>query len=570
MDRMFTNFKLRSSRRRVVPVLTILVLALSLIGPAAGAAPVRPDSGAVLEGAKSPEKPAESTAPALKVAEPTPAAADNTKRIHVTGFRFSGELPVAEADLQQVAAGQAGKGLTLNDLNQLAGQITHYLRGRGYPVATAYIPAQTISDGQVEITVIPGKYGAIIINNQARIIDDRLKKMAAGLKVGDVVTKAELERVLLLINDLPGVDVKATLASGQNAGTTELTLNVIDTDKYSGSAYADNWGNRFTGAVRGGFGVNVANLSHYGDVLQIGGQTAGDGLKGCNFDYDLPLGYRGARLAFDYSRIDYTLGKDFEDLDASGDTTVAGFTVSYPFRRSRNINLSGTIGFDYKDLNDELSGSDTPKTDRIWKLGINGNYNDRRGGVNQYALTWSYGDLSLDDAGAALTDSNSSKTAGGFNKLSLNYRRQRQLNPKYSMGIQFSGQLSDSNLDSSEKLYLGGADGVRAYPQGEAASDQGGLLTVEFKRSISKWSNPKNYFYLANFYDLGFGQLNKELWDGADEENYRTLSDIGLGVGWMRRNFNLRLDYAVKLGGGDAESDTDRSGRIWLQCVRCF
>jgi hemolysin activation/secretion protein len=569
---MLASFQFKIGRRFAVSGFLTLAALLSFTASAAGAAPARPDGGTILEGAKTPEQPAESSVPELKVIEPQAASADNTQRIRVNVFRFSGELPVPETDLQQVAAGQVGKDLTLNDLNQLAGQIEHYLRERGFAVATAYIPAQTIQDGIVEIAVVPGKYGAININNQAWIGDERLKKMSVLLREGEVVTKAELERVLLLINDLPGVGVKATLAPGKDPGTTDLTLNISDTAKYTGSLYADNWGNRFTGAVRGGFGANVANFSHSGDAMQIGGQTAGDGLKGFNFNYNLPLGYRGARWAFDYSRIDYTLGEDFAKLDAEGDTNVFGLTVSYPFRRSRSRNLYGTIGFDYKDLYDEIGAIDaeTPKTDRIWKLGLSGNFTDRWRGVNQYALTYYYGDLYIADADAASIDSTTGNTAGSFNKLTFNYRRHQALNLNYSMEISFGSQLSDSNLDSSEKLYLGGADGVRAYPQGEAAADQGVMLTVEFKRAIPKWSNLQNNVYLVNFYDLGFGQMNKELWDGADEANYRTLSDIGLGLGWMRRDFNLRLDYAVKLGGGDAESDTDRNDRIWVRGIRYF
>jgi hemolysin activation/secretion protein len=467
MNRMSENCWFQNGRRIAGKLLISLVLATALSGAALAvkAEPVKPDSGTILEGAKPPEKPAESPAPNLKVVEPAPAAADNTKHIHVDGFRFSGELPVAETELQKVVAGQVGKDLFLNDLNQLATQITSYLRERGFSVATAYIPAQTISDGQVEIAVIPGKYGAIIINNQARMGDERLKKMTAGLKAGDVVTKRELERVLLLINDLPGMEVKGTLAPGKTEGTTELTLNITDTDQYSGSAYADNHGNRFTGAVRGGLSVGVQNLTHSGDALQIGGQhSSGDGLKGLNLGYNLPVGFRGARAALDYSRVDYTLGKDFAALDAGGDSTVAGLTLSYPWKRSRAANLYGTFGCDYKDLNDEMIGSEKPKTDRIWKLGLNGNYSDRWRGVNQYALTWSHGDLSIDNANEADLDSKSSKTAGAFNKLELNYRRGRQLNSKYSLDMQLSGQLSDGNLDSSEKFYLGGADGVRTYP----------------------------------------------------------------------------------------------------------
>jgi hemolysin activation/secretion protein len=566
MDKISANLEFDKSWKLggTIIVIFTLMLAFGITAPVSGATPSRPDSGTILEGAKPPEKPAESPAPELKVTQPQAAPADNTRRIQVAGFRFSGELPIPEADLQQVVAAQIGKDLTLNDLNQLAGQITHYLRERGFLVATAYIPAQTIADGQVEIAVVPGKYGVIIINNQAGLTDQRLAGMVAELKEGDIVTQTELERTLLLIKDLPGVDVQATLAPGQTAGTTDLTLNIIDTAKYTGSLYADNWGNRYTGAVRGGFSASSANCTYNGDFLQIGGQTAGHGLKGCNFDYNLPLGYRGAKLAFDYSRVDYTLGKDFKALDANGDTTVAGLTASYPLRRSRKANLYGTIGFDYKDLSDEISGLVTPKTDRLWKLGLNGNFNDRRRGVNQYDLTYWRGDLSIDAASADFGN-----TAGGFNKLTFNYRRQQALKQQYNLGINFSSQLSDSNLDSSEKFYLGGADGVRAYPQGEAAADQGGLLSVELKRSIPKWSNGQNQIYLAGFSDVGFGQLTRHL-NGAKVDNYRTLADIGLGLGWLRRNFNLRLDYAVKVGGENAESDKDKRGRIWLQCVRYY
>jgi hemolysin activation/secretion protein len=136
INRMSVNCWFQNGRRIAGKVLASLVLAtaLSCTALAVKAAPVRPDSGAVLEGAKPPEKPAESPAPEFKVTEPAPATADTTKQIHVTAFRFSGELPVPEAELQQVVAGQVGKDLTLNDLNQVTAQITHYLRGRGLTI----------------------------------------------------------------------------------------------------------------------------------------------------------------------------------------------------------------------------------------------------------------------------------------------------------------------------------------------------------------------------------------------------------------------------------------------------
>ena len=41
------------------------------------------------------------------------------------------------------------------------------------------------------------------------------------------------------------------------------------------------------------------------------------------------------------------------------------------------------------------------------------------------------------------------------------------------------GQLAFDNLDSSEKMELGGAYGVRAYPEGEAFGDEGYIATAE-------------------------------------------------------------------------------------------
>ena len=47
--------------------------------------------------------------------------------------------------------------------------------------------------------------------------------------------------------------------------------------------------------------------------------------------------------------------------------------------------------------------------------------------------------------------------------------------------VKLSGQAASKNLDSSEQMYLGGANAVRAYPQGTGTGDKGILGTVEFR-----------------------------------------------------------------------------------------
>ncbi|MFY7941624.1 MAG: ShlB/FhaC/HecB family hemolysin secretion/activation protein, partial [Burkholderiaceae bacterium] len=56
------------------------------------------------------------------------------------------------------------------------------------------------------------------------------------------------------------------------------------------------------------------------------------------------------------------------------------------------------------------------------------------------------------------------KTAGSFNKVRVNGTWQQALTTETSAFVSYTAQLTDKNLDSSERMQLGGMNGVRAYP----------------------------------------------------------------------------------------------------------
>ena len=116
---------------------------------------------------------------------------------------------------------------------------------------------------------------------------------------------------------------------------------------------------------------------------------------------------------------------------------------------------------------------------------------------------------------------------------------------------------------------MGGADGVRAFPQGEAAGDDGYKLTGEIRWRLPGLSTGKDSVYLAGFYDYGSVIVNHKPWAG--EQNRRSLMGAGLGVLWARSpDFVLRLDYAWKIGREQATADTDKNARLWIQGVKYF
>lgn len=551
-----------------------LLLLLVMLRPAYAAPP---DSGTAIQGVKPPaaQQPA---GPAhvitVKGQAPTAEPGDGQK-IAVSAFRIGGEPPVPESELLRLIDGEAGKELTLGELNGLADKITKYLRQKGFLVAFSYIPAQDINNGVVELAVAPGKYGQIKITGAARISPDRLKTMLFAASPGMIITRVPLERALLLVNDLSGVSVKATLTPGDAAGTADLVLEAADTASVSGAAYADNWGNTYTG--RGRFGVQLVagDISGQGDDLSIGGLISQNSrLTDYNLGYNLLAGNSGLRFGVNHFRMDYSLGESYAALGATGQATVTSYDLNYPFIRSRAFNLYANLGYVDKRLRDDLAASavSSSKTSHLVNLGLAGNFADSwlGGGNNTFSLGCTFGRLNIKDAATAASDAITAQTAGGFTKTAFNWQRRQDLAENLDVSLNFTGQLADKNLDSSEKIFLGGADGVRAFPQGEAAGDDGYKLTGELSWRLTGLSGPKKDLYLNVFYDYGSVTVNHNPWAGAGD-NRRSLMGAGLGLLWKNApDLTLRLDYAWKIGREQTTADNDKNGRLWLQGVRYF
>jgi hemolysin activation/secretion protein len=556
-------------------LLSFLTLSIFFMNGALCAA-AQPNSGTAMEGAKPPTitRQPELQAPSITVEGQDPkSSSEGGLAVVVKSFRFGGEAPVSVAELEKLVRSEAGKEFTLSQLNNVTEKITQYLRRQGYLVAFAYLPAQDIAGGVVQIDIVPGKYGKIKITSEANINQDHLRAMLFCAKPGMIISQNTLERALMLANDLSGITVRGTLTPGKETGTADLILTVADSTKISGAAYIDNWGNRSTGQVRYGTQLSINNIGGIGDTFSLGGMSTFEGLNNYNLGYSKPLGNDGAKAEVKYSHVGYTLGDSFAVLGATGRAAVTSYDITFPFIRGRSFNLYGSIGYDAKHLRDDIAtfASYNPKHSGLWNFGLSGNYADPwlGGGSSVFGLTFTSGNLRFDDAGAATTDAAYANTAGSFAKTAFTYQRQQYVAKNLNFNLSFTGQLANKNLDSSEKLFLGGADGVRAFPQGEASGDEGYKLSGELRWLLPGWSKGQNNVYLNTFYDYGSTIVNKQPYSTGD--NRRSLMGAGLGLMWVRTaTFFIRMDYAWKIGKEQATGDTDKCGRFWIQGVKYF
>jgi hemolysin activation/secretion protein len=506
--------------------------------------------------------------------EPPAGPKEEGLRIHVKAFRITGQDIYSQEELQELVKDSVDQDLTLDELQAIAQKIAEYFRKAGYLVANAYLPAQDVAEGTLEIIVVPGKYESIDIRNQSRLNSEIVKNWLSVIKPGDYVKKDVLERALLLMSDTSGVSIKATLAPGKASGTTTLIVEITDSGEVTGTFSLNNHGNYYTGQGRGRVSVDVNNISGQGDVLTLDDTYSGGGLNNAAIQYLLPVGKDGARVGLSYSTMHYKLGKEFEVLEFDGDSKVAGIFASYPIIRSRDANLFAQIGYDVRKLTDNGFGIKmSDKRDNVWSVGLHGAGRDERG-FNTYDLSIATGDLSFKGGRSIFgepaedIDKSTAKTAGRYTKVNLGFSRQQLLTDRLSFLFSVNGQTASKNLDSSQKLYLGGASGVRAYAEGEASGDAGYLVTGELRWNLPTRSIPS--LQLAAFIDHGRVTVHKNPWPGSGD-NSLSLSGAGLGlIATIHKDYSVRLDYAKKIS---AETDTaapDKNGRWWLTGTQYF
>ena len=527
-----------------------------------------PDAGKLLQQVQPPTLPAvPQAAPSLKVAPEPTSGPSSSVAFDLRLIRITGNTVFDGARLHALVASGEGQRLTLGELETLAGRITAYYQNHGYPLSRAIIPAQSIRDGVVVFQVVEARYGAVRIHNGSRVSDKLLCSTLASLKPGAPIAAGALDRTLLLASDIPGVTVDATLQPGATVGTSDLDATVTRRRSPPFYVLADNSGNRYTGRVRVGGGLNLINPLGFGDVLAVNGLTTGNRLQYGRASYDLLLNGIGTRAGVAISALGYKLGRDVRQLDAHGSAQIASGWVKQPLLRNKLANISAGIEFDHKRLHDRVDVIDSRNDRHLdnWVFSLSGDVRDGLlgGGISVWGLGWTRGRTHFDDPTAAALDAVSARTSGNFSKWNLNASRLQYITPRTTLYVSGAAQWSNANLDTAEKVAIGGPDSVRAYDIGVLSADRAYLETIELRRDFSR------RWHAKLFVDAAQVKLNHRPWVGGD--NMADLAGGGAGLAWDGPD-GLRLEstVAARFQHEDGIAIRQAAVRGWVSASKAF
>lgn len=551
-----------------------LLIPAALAATSAGAQQLPGIGDALRDAEKTRPEPPPQTQPRIDVDRPVrPALTGDTVSFRVERIRLSGVTALPEADLIALLRPYVGRDVTLGELNEAAAAITRLYRDRGFPVARAYVPAQEIRDGVVELAVLEGRYGKVTVGVDAPFSRDMANKAVQNLRPSEVISEGALDRSLLLLDDLGGIEARGTLKPGEGLGTADLAVEVTETQHLGGTISADNYGNTVTGQYRLGGSFYAENLAGRGDTLAGRALVSqGADLAYGQIAYNLPVNADGLQAGAIGTYTNYTLGEALSALGATGYAGIATAYLRYAFIRSRRGSLYAQVAFDAKNLEDKIgtAGTFNPRKEALATLTVFGDAPDAGpdGGITSGSLAIGAGRLNIENSAALAIDQATTQSEGGFFKLNYSLVRLQNVTRGLQLYGAVSGQLANKNLDPVEKFSLGGPLGVRAYPTGEAPGDEGILGTLEARYVVPIRALPAVTQAVA-FIDSGHVQINKSPF--APVPNSRTLTGAGIGLNvFARDGLQLRASYAWALGDEKATGDNDRSAQGWVQVIKAF
>jgi len=532
-----------------------------------------PDAGRALRELEStlPAFTPPASQPSLDVTAPSslPSATGRSEGpgVPVSKFQLRGNQVFDDTELLQLLADLPGTEQNLDGLRAATDRITKFYQDRGYLLARAYLPPQDIVDGVVQIAIQEGVYDGVTLNNQTRVNDSVLLRALSPLRQGDAVHLEALDNRLMLVNDIPGVQVQGTLRPGKAPGSTELLIDAEPAPLMAGSLDADNFGGYYTGEFRLAGTLDVNSPLRLGDQLNLRLLTSDKKQRYYRVAYQVPVGSSLTRLGASVSNMSYRLGRDFDILDAHGKASIVSLFVQQPLLRSRNFTLQAQLQYDDKSMRDAMDLFEIVNRKHVglWTASLNGSRDDGLlgGGRSAMYLSYGIGSLQLRDPNSRQGDRLYSRAAGRFGKANITLLRMQNLPGPFMLSAQFNAQLASKNLDSSEKFSLGGPFGVRAFANGAASGDEG------WQGSLDLRYLPFPGLQLAAFFDKGAVRLSKRPW--ASGRNSQQLSAMGISLIQTGRQHQVTLTAAWPLEQNNYQQEgPKREPRLWFQATRLF
>ena len=482
-------------------------------------------------------QPAPQPAPPIALTAPaglTPPKNAENLSVQLGRVEVDGTFPELENRTAELLDPLRGKRVTVAWIYDTANALEHAYAEAGYFLARIVIPPQQLVDGgTMHLTVIDG----VIERVEVRDVPKRQRAVAAARLKAVVgvhhLTLDEIERRLLLVSDLPGLQVRSTLTAGSRPGGTLLVLQ--GTQRYAAGTFGfDNrlpaslgtWSLNASAALNSVLGLGEQTYFSIASTPDIGLprlRVLGGGIV-------LPIGADGLTVNPEYTK---SLARPIPPAGTpatQGDFERLALRANYPLIRTRaeNLTLQGSLEWD---------------DERLIVIGFATElYHDDYAAARLRAIyTFSpepdipvqlTGSLSHGLAGRTPTAALPLSRLGAgpnFTAAAIEANLQYPLPASLVLAVTGRAQTSfDSPLMLSEQFALDGVAALSAFADGTFSVDQGASLRAELRRPLALPVAGQSVIFTP--YLFGAGGWGELIMPTAVEHRDRGAGAAGFGL----------------------------------------
>lgn len=465
--------------------------------------------------------------------EAAPPASHDIK-VTLTGVSINGMTAYSGDEIKSLYREYLDRQTTLDVAWIIAARLTERYHQDGYFLTRVTIPEQELKDGVLRLQVTEGFIEDVRLNDplsKNRIV----KQWLARLKAYRPLKASQIESVLLHLNDLPGVNLRAVLEpikSLDDPGAVRLVLEPKSVHRLTGQISVDDYASRYLGpleVIAQAQLVTAPTLRTTASALST--MTSNEVLFGY-LRQEIPL-FAGATLELSLAHASSTPGYTLKKFDEVSDLMTYSAAIDYSIIRQRQENLSARLEFDARDISTNTFGNIPQTRDRIRVLSLEINFNatDRwRGQTTIDAKTVQgldvLGASPAQTPGSLANHLSRADAKPAFTKFDLDISRTQALNDHFAIVVSGAAQLTASPLYASEQFGYGGEVFGRAYSDSEITGDEGVNGSVEL-RYFGLPQAAGAAFMPYGFYDIGRVWNNRQYLADAFAESG---SSTGVGL----------------------------------------
>lgn len=556
-------------------ILAITVLVAAISDPATAQ-----DAGQILREVERNLPRIEPAAPALPSLVPSTPETEFLKEgetVRVTGFRIISTL-IPEQELQAQLTSYVGRDCTLGDLREAAAKIARYYGKNDY-LARAVLPSQTLENGIVTIEVLEARMGRVLIDpsSNTRLHPNRAANFIHAQNApGEPLRPSAIATGVSNLTQIPGMQALGVLDAGQQEGTTDVRLKLLEPKPVNTTLLVDNSSVREIGDIRALGMMTVSDTLGVGEQLALTGQVT----KSSRYMQVLtgaPVLDGEYWLEAMAGALRYEIDRKYNAATPKGDAQTVALNVRWLGLRTSSDPVNFALGAEHKWTNDRVAGLESSDNGvAAFTFAAHRRMRDAWMGGGAFVLDGQVKAGFVDLSGNRTNkdfDKSTARTQGYYGKANFSVARVQNLWADGDARITLSAQVSTRNLNSAEQFTLGGLGGVRAYPVSVGNGDQGALLNVEVGHRVT------NDLRLSLHWDAGVIEQHKNTWDGwqdpSSPHNQYVLQGVGAEAQWTPfSNVQVRGSVSHHVGNDgsrritSAELDSRRRElQAWVQLV---